>query len=207
MADKRDTGATRLERARKRTTAELDRQDKVRPKKGNRHQRKAKEERIRRIIGLMTTPGGWRTGVTAKKLAAEYGLKLGTIRRDAIAAGRYIRGDLMDREEMRASILSQYQAIVAQSFKGGKYRDSISSLDSISEILGIKRRHVEVELEIELDKKLTQLAEVLQPEIYHIVTSVLAGKSVQAAPGDSDRDDREQSPSDGSGEGPEGSTT
>lgn len=118
-------------------------------------QSEQKEERLQRIIQLMTVPGAWRTGVTGKQLAKEYGVHQTTIDREAAEAARYVRGDLFDREVLRALYVSQTQALVAASLKMKRPRDAMHGIELQAKLMGLldassapqdTPRHVQVEI-------------------------------------------------------------
>lgn len=136
----------------------------------------------------MTTPGGWRTGVTGRKLAEEYGVHQTTIDREAAEASRIIRGDVVDQEAMRSLLISQTQLLVAMATKTSKTRDAIAGLEFIANMMGLTRQRLEIELDADLDRKLSELRGLVSPEVFHVVTSIFAGKGGQSPPRDGDGD-------------------
>lgn len=99
-----------------------------------------KEQRLRHIVEMMATPGGWRTGISNKALADEWGLHVNTVDRYAAEASRYIMASLGDPEELRARIIGQLEALTALAVEKGTYlRDAIQAMDLKAELLGLKR--------------------------------------------------------------------
>lgn len=86
--------------------------------------------------------GQWITGVTAPLLAAEWGLHPDTVERDSAEASRRNREDLMDREELRALLVTELQTLRSMSIKGKRYRDAIEAIKALANIMGLPQTAV-----------------------------------------------------------------
>jgi hypothetical protein len=107
--------------------------------------REEKNERLQRIIRLMTTPGAWTKGVTAARLADEYGVHQTTIDREAAEVSRMLRGSDDDREELRARVNAQVNVLVAMATKRSRITDALRGLELLSKNMGLTEQTIRLE--------------------------------------------------------------
>ena len=127
--------------------------------------------------------GQWVNGVTTNDLATTWGCNERTVLNDAAEASRYIRGRVINSEELRSRLSSTLETITSMAITRGNYRDSLRAIEALAGLHGLNAptQHemhlIHDSLVREHEKLFNTLKSKLPADVFNSVIAALADEN------------------------------
>lgn len=106
------------------------------------------ERRLEAVIDMMSR-GQWLGRVSAKKLAAEWGVAVRTVQDYSRMASKIVWADGdEDRAEVKADTLAKLGILAAKAEQRGQFNAAVRALDSRAVVAGVVRRGGDVNVQV-----------------------------------------------------------
>lgn len=96
------------------------------------------------LIADMMASGRWILRVSARQLAAQWGISESRVRHLSSEANRVLRAELSaeDREAIRAKLLATLDRVILLSMHRQRYRDAVSAIQAYGDFLGLRSQRL-----------------------------------------------------------------